>query len=805
MQHRSVGKRILVVNWPVTSAFTLVLLSLIACGSPPMTSNQGPHLAQIVVTPQSSSLVLGQTTQCKAMAVYSDGSYKDVTTSATWTSKNTDIASVSSSGLVASVAAGAAVVSASSGTLSGSTQLTIGKAALVSLSVTSPVSTLPLGATAQLAATGTYTDKSTQDLTSTVTWASSQTAIASISSSGLASSAGLGNATITATLSSINASTQLSVSAPALLSIAVSENHSTIALGTTAQFAAKGAYTDGSTQDLTSSVTWTSSPAGIVNLSSSGLAIGKAVGAATIRAAAGSISGTGQLAVSSATLSSIAVTSSKSSIPLGGKQQVTATGTYTDGSTHDLTSSVTWTSSPAGILNLSSSGLAIGKTVGAATISATSNSISGTNQLTVSSAALSSIGVTSSKSSIPVGTTQQVTATGTYTDGTTQDLTSSVTWTSSPAGILNLSSSGLATGKAVGATTISATSGSTSGTGKLAVSAAVLASINIGSSNPTMPLGTTQQLTAAGTFTDGTTRDLTTAVAWSSASKDVLTVDVHGVATAKAQGAAIVTATSNAIGATASLAVSSAVLSSISISPAAPTVPISSSQQLIATGIFTDGSTQDMTPTVTWNVDDPTIVGVNAAGLASPLKVGSTGVEATFGSTTGGTTLTVQPVAAVGYFAVGAAGTDASIRITNPGLTGQDLCAMTYVFDQDQQMTECCGCVISPDGLRTFSLNKDLLANPLTSVASLSGSIMFVTADHASNPTCNAAAPTPAGLATAWATHLQNISPSQSVLTEGAFSFTPLTSTLSSALQAQCSFVQQLGSGKGICTCGTGD
>ena len=805
MQHRSAGKRILIVNWPVNSTFTLLLLSLVACGSPPMTSNQGPHLAQIVVTPQSSSLALGQTTQCKAMAVYSDGSYKDVTQSATWTSKNTDIASVSSAGLVASVAAGSAVVSASSGTLSGSTQLTIGKAALVSLSVTSPLSSLPLGATTQLTATGTYTDKSTQDLTSSVTWASSQPTIASISSSGLASSAGLGNATITATLNSIDASTQLSVSAPALLSIAVSENHSTIALGTTAQFSAKGAYTDGSTQDLTSSATWTSSPAGIVNLSSSGLATGKAVGAATIRAAAGSISGTGQLAVSSAALSSIAVASSKSSIPLGGTQQVTATGTYTDGTTHDLTSSVTWASSPEGILNLNSTGLATGKAVGAATISATSNSISGTNQLTVSSAALRSIAVAASKSNIPLGTSQQVTATGTYTDGTTQDLTSSVTWTSSPAGILNLSSGGLATGKSVGSATISATSGSTSGTGKLAVSAAVLTAINIGSSNSTMPLGTTQQLSAVGTFTDGTTRDLTSAVAWSSASQDVLSVDTHGMATAKAQGAAIVSATSNTIGATASLAVSSAVLSFITITPAAPTLPISSSQQLIATGTFTDGSTQDMTPTVTWNVDDPTIVGVNTAGLASPLKVGSTGVEATFGSTTGGTVLTVQPVAAVGYFAVGAAGADAAIRITNPGLTGQDLCAMTYVFDQDQQMTECCGCVISPDGLRTFSLNKDLLANPLTSVPSLSGSIMFVTADHATNLSCNAAASTPSGLATAWATHLQNLSSSQSVVTEGTFSFTPLTSTLTSALQAQCSFVQQLGSGKGICTCGTGD
>src|ERR1700681_525549 len=57
---------------------------------------------------------------------------------------------------------------------------------------------------------------------------------------------------------------------------------------------------------------------------------------------------------------------------------------------------------------------------------------------------------------------------------------------------------------------------------------------------------------------------------------------------------------------------------------------------------------------------------------------------------------------------------DATVRIDNPGLTCGNLCAMIYVFDQDQQLSECCGCVETHNGLRTLSVRRDLTSNPLT-------------------------------------------------------------------------------------------
>jgi len=370
---------------------------------------------------------------------------------------------------------------------------------------------------------------------------------------------------------------------------------------------------------------------------------------------------------------------------------------------------------------------------------------------------------------------------------------------------LSISSSGLAKGKTIGVATVSAKSGSVSGTGALTVSPAVLTSIGVVAALQAMPLGTRQQLNAIGTYTDGSTGDLTASAAWSSESADIVSISPSGLAAANKLGSATVSASFTGISGSAALAVSSATLASISISPANPTMPLGSSRQLAATGLYTDGSTHDVTQSVTWNVDNPAIANVSGTGVATAQQVGATGVESSLGDVVGSVTLTVQPLAAIGYFTQTTLDADAAIRITNTGSTGQNLCAMVYVFDQDQQMAECCGCLISPDGLRTFSLQKDFLSNPLTGTSPVAGSVMIVPADPSSNPSCNAASITPWGLAVAWTTHLQNAQTNQPATTEEPLSFTPLSSTLSSALQAQCNFVQQLGSGHGICGCGTGD
>ena len=117
--------------------------------------------------------------------------------------------------LSSSAAVGSTTITATSGSISGSTSLTVSSATLVSIAVTPANPSFANGLTEQFTATGTYTDNSTQDLTTQVTWSSSNTGVASISnasgSQGLASSAGVGNTTITATSGSVSGSTGLTV------------------------------------------------------------------------------------------------------------------------------------------------------------------------------------------------------------------------------------------------------------------------------------------------------------------------------------------------------------------------------------------------------------------------------------------------------------------------------------------------------------------------------------------------------------------------------------------------------------------
>jgi 6-phosphogluconolactonase len=180
-------------------------------------------------------------------------------------------------------------------------------------------------------------------------------------------------------------------------------------------------------------------------------------------------------------LTSIAVIPANFSLVLGNKQQFTATGTFTDGSTQGLTASANWLSSSTTVATMVNSpnsitnGLATGVALGSTTITATSGSISGSTSLTVIPGALVSIAVTPANPSILAGGTFQLFATGTYISGVHQDVTNSVTWNSSNTGVATISNSpgtqGLATGVTAGTTTIAATSGTVSGNTILTVNA----------------------------------------------------------------------------------------------------------------------------------------------------------------------------------------------------------------------------------------------------------------------------------------------------------------------------------------------
>ena len=166
-----------------------------------------------------------------------------------------------------------------------------------------------------------------------------------------------------------------------------------------------------------------------------------------------------------------------------------------------------------------------------------------------------------------------------------------------------------------------------------------------------------------------------------------------------------------------------------------------------------------------------------------------------------------QDVFRINYFSNAnvAGAPDATVRIDNPGLTYGNLCAMIYVFDNDQQLTECCGCVETHNGLRTLSFNRDLGSNPLTGVRSNNGVIKVVSAAVNNSPCDPTSNVTPTPNLRVWATHIQNKVGAAYPITETESSDSTLGATELANLQALCAFVNILGSGHGICSCGYGD
>jgi len=134
-----------------------------------------------------------------------------------------------------------------------------------------------------------------------------------------------------------------------------------------------------------------------------------------------------------------------------------ATGTYSDGTTADLSATVVWSSSVPAVAVNPAAGVTTAAAVGATVITAVSGTVSKTTNLTVSAPVLTSIAVTPASVSVVLGANQQYVATGTYSNGSTADLSSQVTWTAtSVTGSATVLTNGLAKGTAVGTVSITA-------------------------------------------------------------------------------------------------------------------------------------------------------------------------------------------------------------------------------------------------------------------------------------------------------------------------------------------------------------
>ena len=664
-------------------------------------------LVSIAVTPNPLNLPLGLTLPLKAVATYGDKTTQDVTTSATWTVGDNTIATVgnigSTAGQVTGVKVGSTTVTATLSGISGSATVTVANAKLLSLVVAPATASVSAGKTQAFTATGKYDNSTSLDITTQVTWSSSNIAVAQASnaagSNGVVTSLTRGTATITAALQGVQGTAALTVTAPTLVSITVTPATASITVGDTQAFAVRGVYANGTTGAITGA-TWSMSSTGVATIAAGGGGGGggetaTGVGAGTIVITASYTSGgltftdSASLTVTAPkTLTGIRLLPATATIRVNGTQAYTVDGDYSDGTTAPIAGGVTLTTSDGTVAAVPGGGrgglggalMVTGIGAGNATITATytAGGKTLTDQATITVQAPKQVGVfiTPATASVRVGGTQQFAAMATWDDGTSTDVTGTASWTTSDGKVATITGAGggrgglgggggLATGVAAGNVTINASSAGFSDTATLTVTAPVLTSLVVTPAAPTIQVNLTESFVATAVYNDGTSATVTASATWSSSDETVAVMSVAGggrggfpgggvvggaTATALAAGSATISAsyTENGISVTgtALLTVTDPPLLSLEITPTNPTAGLASQYQtFVATAIYADYSTRNVTASATWSSSNGTTAVISSsggtAGRATLLATGTTTITASYGGMSASTTLTV--------------------------------------------------------------------------------------------------------------------------------------------------------------------
>ncbi len=637
-------------KWCSAIVVTMLIMLLIACGGGGSSQQLPVTLTKVTITPATASIPLGTSQQLSAVGTYSDGTSKDLTSEVTWSVSPATVASVSASGMLKSVAKGTATVNAVFDSQTGHSQLTVQNAAIVSMQLSPPAPAIPLGTSQQITATATFTDGTTGDVTSSVNWSATPAADVSILSPGLVRGVGKGSFTVTATSGSVSQSLNGAVGNAIIQSVQVNPSSASIPKGATQAFTATALYSDSTTQDVTSSTTWSSSNTGVASIDGTGTATAGTQGSTQISATYQTFSGAAGLSVSAATIKAIHVTPSIASLAKGTSLQLAASATLTDGSTQDVTNSVSWSSNATPLCTVTSAALTTAAAVGVCTVTATSGAINGSAVLTVTAATLSSITINPPNPSVSSGGSLQLTATGNFSDGSTQNVTSSLLYVSSKPLVANVSPTGLLQGLTPGSAVITASLGSVATTVNVTITAATLQSISLGATI-TIAAGISTQLSAIGSYSDGSTQDLSATVTWMSSASAVATVNASGNLTGLGIGNATITATLGAISGTLDVGVSPATIVSISINPLSISIAAGQSQAFTALATLSDGSTLDVTASVHWSVTNPLLANISNAlgnpGLLTSLIPGSSTVSASLDGVTGTADLFVSAASLV--------------------------------------------------------------------------------------------------------------------------------------------------------------
>ena len=361
-----------------------IAMLVLSCGDgaveppPPVPA---PVATTVTVNPGSATFTaLGETARFTAEVRDQNGQVM-AGTAVAWASSDASVASVDASGLVTAVANGGATITTTAGAASGSAAVTV--AQVVSAVAVSPSADtlVALGDTVRLVAEATDANGHAVAAVTEFVWSSSDTLVARVDASGLVTSAGTGEATVTAVASGVTGRAALTVVTPTPTSVAViPDTVALTALGQTAQLRAEVHDQNGNAMSGTP-VTWSSGAAAVAEVNAVGLVTARDNGTATITAAAGSVSATATVTVAQR-VARVTVTPPADTLVLRAAVQLMAEAADANG--HAVAGAeFSWASGDTSVAVVDATGLVTAIAEGTATITATAGSARGAAQVTI--------------------------------------------------------------------------------------------------------------------------------------------------------------------------------------------------------------------------------------------------------------------------------------------------------------------------------------------------------------------------------------------------------------------------------------
>lgn len=614
-------------------------------------------IISLIVMPQSGVINVGDTLQYIALATYEDNTTRDVTRQSKWCVSNKKVAHISSDGFATGQTEGTTDICTSFEKLSTKVTLTV-SGRIVSLSIVPSMATMSEGQSVDYHAIATYSNGTIKEVTDHVKWVSSKKRIASIGHTGKAVGLNEGSTRIRASFKKITSQAELTVSGK-IASIQIFPTKGQLEQGVTRQYRAQAVYVDGSSQDITSQVHWSSSKRDVACIDSDGMATGIEKGRSCIQASFGGFCGKTKLTVLPEHLTSISISPKTNRLMIFESQQFLAVGTYDNGKTVDSDHglSVTWHSSCKDKVSVDKTGIGLAHAPGSVKIIAISThdkEIKGCAEVVVSEATLDSIAMKPTALTMNVQDTSLFEAKGHYSDGSTLSTKHgfSVTWNVDDQTAATVDSTGSVTSiKGSTSTNVVARAGSIVGVGTVKINPATLTRIIINPSTVNLVKGLQQQFSAQGIYSDGTSIDLTKEVIWISSDQTVATIsneiDLKGVVVAQSPGNTSIKATLGNVTGSATITVSPVTVTALDIIPSEIRLAQGMQYSFSARATYSDQSTADVTQSVIWDSSDEKIVcisnQVGTKGVITAQKSGNASIIATFDEVKGYANITVLP------------------------------------------------------------------------------------------------------------------------------------------------------------------